>query len=266
MSDVKLVNVSVASIYSDCSFKSEVVTQACLGEELNVLEDGDKWVHIRQQDVYEGWIDAFHLASKPTDWDRSPRYMTNDQVAFIHESPDASSTSIRDVTLVSELPLLKRENGWVQVRLPDDKQGWLLDHPRERIEYVDPEMLIATATRFLGIQYLWGGRTPKGFDCSGFVQTVFALNGIKLPRDSYMQAEVGLEVGNDWQDWEAGDLVFFSFFGGRVTHVGIVIGNGDIIHASGFVRIESLNETRSELYSPGLCNAFVKASRILGKL
>ncbi len=266
MPDVQLTNVSVATIFNDASFMSEAVTQACLGEELTVLEPGDKWVHVRQNNGYKGWIDAFQLACKPDDWGGLPRYATNDLVTFIRESPDANSTGIRDITLVSELPMLERENGWVKVRLPDDKNGWLVDHPRKKIEHVNPEMLIATATRFLGIQYLWGGCTPKGFDCSGLVQTVFALNGIQLPRDSYQQAEVGLELGNNWQDWETGDLVFFSFADGRITHVGIVIGNGDIIHASGFVRIESMRETSSELYSPNLKNAFVKATRILGEL
>jgi len=263
MSELGLTNVSVALIYNGSSFKTESVTQACLGEELKVLELGNKFSKIKMQDGYEGWIDSFQLVPKPNDWGKSHKYSSNDLVSTIYESADVNSSAIRDITIVSELPLLNRENGWVQVRLPDDSKGWIIDNPRQNIDNADPDKIIATANRFLGIQYLWGGRTPKGFDCSGFVQTVFALNGIKLPRDSYKQAEVGVELCDNWQDWKTGDLVFYSFYGDRITHVGIVIEDGTIIHSSGFVRFNSIHKSDGELYNPRLTEAFVKACRIL---
>jgi len=263
MSDLSLTNTSVAALYREPSFASEIISQSFLGETLTVLEADDKWAHVRLEDDYEGWLDSYHVVPKPEDWDGGQRYATDDLVSSIHESPDASAIKIRDVTLLSELPLTGREEGWVKIRLPDGHQGWLRDNPRQSVDHADPEGIIATATRFLGIEYLWGGLSPKGFDCSGFVQTVFALNGIQLPRDSYQQAEVGEALPNDWQAWEAGDLVFFTFYGKPIAHVGIVVGNGDIMHASGYVRFNNLSDPQSELYSPSLVKAFVKARRIL---
>lgn len=263
MYEVGLTNVSVATIYSGPSFKTESVTQACLGEELDVLELGNKFSQIKMQDGYEGWIDSFQLVQKPYDWDNYKNYNPNDLVATIYESPDVKSSAVRDITIVSELPLLDREKGWVQLRLPDDSKGWLVDKPRNKIVNTNPDKIIDTANRFLGIQYLWGGRTPKGIDCSGFVQTVFALNGIKLPRDSYKQAEVGIELSDNWQDWKIGDLVFYSFYGDRITHVAIVVGKGKIIHSSGYVRYNSMCKSIVELYNPRLTEAFVKACRVM---
>jgi cell wall-associated NlpC family hydrolase len=89
------------------------------------------------------------------------------------------------------------------------------------------------------------------------------LNGIKLPRDSCKQAEVGIELSDNWQDWETGDLVFYSFYRNQITHVAIVVGEGIIIHSSGFVRFNSMRESDAELYNPRLSDAFVKACRIL---
>jgi len=263
MPELGLTNVSVASIYSGSSFKTESVTQACLGEELEVLELGSKFSKIRMQDGYEGWIDSFQLVPKPTNWDNHKKYTSNDLVTTIYKSPDVKSSAIRDITIVSELPMLNHERGWVQVQLPDNEKGWLVDNPRHKVGNADPDIIIKTAARFLGIQYLWCGRTPKGFDCSGFVQTVFGLNEIKLPRDSYKQAEIGIELSDNWQDWKTGDLVFYSFYGGRITHVAIIVGKGKIIHSSGFVRFNSMNKSNVELYNPRLTEAFVKACRVL---
>ncbi|MCL6452802.1 MAG: C40 family peptidase [Alicyclobacillus sp.] len=97
--------------------------------------------------------------------------------------------------------------------------------------------IIATAKSLLGVPYLWGGNTPAGFDCSGFVQYVFAKNGITLPRESHDQATVGTPVAES--DLQPGDLLFFSntdadasLYANHVTHVGIYIGNGAMIESS----------------------------------
>jgi cell wall-associated NlpC family hydrolase len=93
---------------------------------------------------------------------------------------------------------------------------------------------------FLNAPYLWGGKTPFGIDCSGFTQTVYKLNGIKLLRDAYQQAEQG-ETLSFVEEAEAGDLAFFDNEEGRIVHVGIVLDNNKIIHASGKVRIDGFD-------------------------
>ena len=107
--------------------------------------------------------------------------------------------------------------------------------------FVKKEKLIENAFVYLNAPYLWGGRSPLGIDCSGFTQMVYRLQGINLPRDAYQQAEVGttaatLEVS------EAGDLAFFENDDGKIVHVGIIMENNYIIHASGKVRIDKIDQ------------------------
>jgi cell wall-associated NlpC family hydrolase len=100
--------------------------------------------------------------------------------------------------------------------------------------------IATTAINFLNSPYLWGGKTVFGIDCSGFTQIVFKLNGIKLPRDAYQQAELG-EALNFVEEAQVGDLAFFDNEEGKITHVGIILGPDIIIHASGKVRIDKFD-------------------------
>ena len=91
--------------------------------------------------------------------------------------------------------------------------------------------IVATAKNYLGVPYLWGGNTPSGFDCSGFVKYVFAKHGITLPRTSKEQWKVGTSVSK--ADLQVGDLVFFSnTYTTGISHLGIYVGDGQFIHAS----------------------------------
>jgi len=126
--------------------------------------------------------------------------------------------------------------------------------------------VVCTARRWLGTPYVWGGVTPAGADCSGFVQSVYRLHGIALPRDSDLQARVGREVEaqGDFAALRPGDLLFFSERPGRITHVAISLGGSRTIHSAlsnGGVRINDLAgdleaETR-------LRPLFVHARRVL---
>ena len=115
----------------------------------------------------------------------------------------------------------------------------------EKFEIIGPkgdiENFVTTAKSFLNVPYLWGGRTHFGIDCSGFTQAVFKLHGINLKRDASMQAEEGSAIENV-QKATLGDLAFFENESGKVTHVGIMLNNWQIIHASGKVKIDSIDE------------------------
>jgi cell wall-associated NlpC family hydrolase len=100
--------------------------------------------------------------------------------------------------------------------------------------------LLQTAHLFLNSPYLWGGRTPMGIDCSGFTQLVFKIHGLKLPRDAYQQVELGSAL-NFVEEAEAGDLAFFDNEEGKIVHVGILLDNERIIHASGYVKIDKFD-------------------------
>jgi len=100
--------------------------------------------------------------------------------------------------------------------------------------------VLLTAVGFINSPYMWGGKTVMGIDCSGFTQIIFGLHGIKLPRDSKDQSMLGEAV--NFGDIKPGDLVFFENKDGNVVHVGIYFEKQGIIHASGRVKIDSLDE------------------------
>jgi len=111
--------------------------------------------------------------------------------------------------------------------------------------------VIGTAEDYIGVPYRWGGTSPSGFDCSGFTQYVFAKQGVRLPRTSYQQAEVGQSVRADWDAVAPGDLVMFEE-NGRIGHVAIYAGRNRIIHASasgGGVRYDDLSTQRGQWFA-----------------
>ena len=102
--------------------------------------------------------------------------------------------------------------------------------------------LVEVAYQYLNAPYLWGGRTPAGIDCSGFTQMVYRLCGFSLPRDSSQQATHGITL-SFIEESEAGDLAFFDNEEGRIVHVGIILQDNYILHASGKVRLDRLDQT-----------------------
>jgi len=102
--------------------------------------------------------------------------------------------------------------------------------------------IVKTAFRYMGVPYVFGGSTPRGFDCSGFVQYVYRRNGVKIPRMAHHQFYAGTPISK--KQLRPGDLVFFETYTRGISHVGIYIGNSNFIHASsvGYVRVSSLNE------------------------
>ena len=107
--------------------------------------------------------------------------------------------------------------------------------------FVKKEKIVENALMFLNSPYLWGGRSPLGVDCSGFSQIVYRLQGIDLPRDAYQQAKVGTTL-SFVEESEPGDLAFFDNQEGIITHVGIILKDNHIIHASGKVRIDRMDQ------------------------
>lgn len=235
-----VVNTGVANVYGDPSFRTEVVTQAILGEMPETIDQQGKWFRIRQWDGYEGWIYHFYLVKNPDYYNGKERIRVQAPVLQIREEPAMTAASLRDAVFGVELPVLSRKDSWTEVDLPDGMTGWLRDEPIE-LKGTARERLVQIAKIFCGTPYHWGGKTPKGFDCSGFVQTCFKAIGITLPRDAHLQHRFSNLPSVSTEEAKPGDLFFFSETDERITHVAISLGGPKIIHSSGWVKIESLD-------------------------
>jgi hypothetical protein len=239
MMEYGVINVSVSNHYSKPTSVSDVVTQGLLGEKVEILEIQETHVRIRQQDGYKSWIPEDQLVTD-TDQIGDPTLVRSHFVP-IYISPDFASPRIRDAVIGSQLQVVDTQDGWCQIVLPDGIVGWVeQDHFALPLQFSSGS-IVSLAQEFLGYQYFWGGRTPKGFDCSGFVQMVFGLHGVRLPRDSWQQQQYQ-QISTNYLDARSGDLLFFSHQSSKVTHVAISLGEQKYIHASGWIRLDSFNE------------------------
>ena len=210
--------VTVAPVRAENSDRAEIVTEILFGESADILEVNKNWTKIKMHyDGYEGWMDTKQM-KHVTD-----EHLTNRKVTLITEN-FASIMTNDGRTLLS----MGSEVEYAAVA--------------SRRSHNLRESIALTAKEFLNVPYLWGGKSFFAVDCSGFVQLVFKIHNIKLPRDTYQQAEVG-EVLSFVEESQPGDLAFFENSEGKIIHVGIMLENQKIIHASGKVRIDTLDSS-----------------------
>jgi len=249
------INVSCAMIYRQPTFHSEANTQAVLGEEVTMLETQNDFTRIRCEDGYEGWVNRHQLSPWEPDagWDKK---MLTQDLARIHLEADAASPALRDAVAGSYLFVTKKEGGWYQVVLRDGVPGWLPADAFKRLNEWERVHVVSYAQSFLGVPYLWAGKTVKGFDCSGFTQFVHKMFAISMRRDAWMQFEDGRFVSDNPLEGQPGDLMFFAESGDKVTHVGFCLGKGKVLHARGMVRVNTLQQA-DPLFSSDLLKNFV---------
>ena len=239
MSTYFIINVCVANIYGEYNFGSPVVTQGLLGESCSVLNETEKWIRIKQSDNYEGWINKFYgvISDAPYDSNRS----CSDLGGFIYTDVH-SKIPIREITFGARLSSTKSDKGW-SVTLPDGKKGWTEITLRKNAIDLNREAAVNLAKQFLGIQYLWGGKSPKGFDCSGLIQTIFNSMEVVLPRDSEDQSRYFINHKINREKALPGDLHFFGTEK-SVTHVAMEIGHRQYLHCQGWVKEESFDKNQ----------------------
>lgn len=229
-----IITVPAAPVRRKPMHRKEMVSQLLFGETVKVLKTkGDLWVKIRSlHDNYEGW-------------------MTNTMLEEVDETT-ANTRSIYATT--SLLSIVTREGKKINVpagsSLPFFKEGkgtigtseysYDSDYFQRDEQVPSPELVKKLTAQWLNAPYLWGGRTPLGVDCSGFVQVIYKLMGFDLPRDAWQQAQEGKPV-KKFSETKAGDLVFFNNKE-DIVHVGILLGDNEIIHSSGKVRIDKIDK------------------------
>ena len=245
----------VVNLYSQPSEGVDVVTQAILGTEIAIWESREGWYYVRMPDQYQGWIEAAHVrlygeGEIPYAATGQLAQVSN-LLAFAYHEPDVTAHApALQIPIGARLEVAGKQDDWVQVTLPDRSLRWV-QQGDVSLTTADAEVIrgssdevITTAKRFLDLPYLWGGTTPLGIDCSGFVQLVYHLNGVSLLRDADLQySQPGL-LPVDQANLQPGDLVFFGQT--SIAHVGLYIGDGRFIHATTYqdpvVQISRLDE------------------------
>lgn len=231
----------------------------------------------------------------------APKYICTVQHSGVYETPSLKARRLSDLSMGNLVRVVYKEGKkvktsvrkkWAEVMLPDGRKGWTPVADLEVFaewaakQKVTADDIVDTAMQFEGTPYLWGGASSKGLDCSGLVRLTFFMNGHLLPRNASQQVNYGREIIMECdhsiapdsdglyqemlkrtRNLQPGDLVFFgspeTFWSKeKITHVGIYIGNGKIIHASHKVRVNSLIPGQTDYYENS--HRLLKARRFIG--
>jgi gamma-D-glutamyl-L-lysine dipeptidyl-peptidase len=208
--------VSIMPLRSEASDRSEMISQMLFGEFFEKIADTDtpNWIKIKcLNDGYEGYCDPKQVDFLEEQW----------ATIYLNRKPQLTS-KIFTASYYHQKP----------VRIPQGGDLRVFNH-KEGPERIDAMQF---AVGYLGVPYLWGGRSPFGIDCSGLTQVVYGYKGIKLPRDAYQQAALGQEIA--FGKHQAWDLAFFANDAGKIIHVGILLRENDLLHAHAEVKISQL--------------------------
>lgn len=239
-----LVTAAIAPMLAAPNITATQLSQGLFSERLTVLREHGAWFHCRAGDGYLGWMHRGYLVRASEVRARGWEVGGGGVRHFSRGAELIGSAGEELMRIPWGAPVHLRGN---LVLLPQGGQSRFRGSlaPAQQLARLSPPQgasLVETAREWLGTPYLWGGRTPWGADCSGFVQAIFAAHGVALPRDSDLQAQCGRPI-EPTAPLRPGDLLFFAEVEGRITHVAISLGGTGIIHSAignGGVRIDDL--------------------------
>jgi len=246
-----LAALSVSNMRSDPKHASELVSQVTMGTPVKLIEETVGWIRVETPEGYNGWIDTcglVRLSPEEIDqWKNADRYVFKQLIGYAFDAPSQKGKIVTDLVLNDIFIAVETKIGFLKIRLPDGRTGYV--RKKDCISWNDwinktPEVqsILSVARQMMGSPYLWGGTSAKGVDCSGLVKITFLSQAIVLERDASQQAQFGESIDfSDFNNLQAGDLLFFGMSPEKISHVGIYLSKGDYIHSSGLVHINNID-------------------------
>ncbi len=274
-----LINNSVANLRTMPKHNSELATQALLGTPVRVFKKQGEWYLVQTPNRYIAWVDSAALVTlnkqQLAAYKSLKKVVFKPVCGFSYSKPDDQSQTVSDLVMGCLLPVSLSKNGFYKVKYPDGREAWVKQNEVMNFSELtdnipEGQQLVETATKFLGFPYLWGGTSAKAVDCSGFTSTIYYMNGLLLQRDASQQTQYGKEITTSYRSEKLlpGDLLFYGrpaskTHAERVTHVAMYLGESRFIHASGKVRINSMDSTSPD-FIKSYVSRFVRAVRVKG--
>lgn len=248
------VRTAIAPMHQEARVSSPQASQQLAGHGVDVVAVQDDWLRVRGDDAYEGWVHRGYLIPAPAPTARGSRHETRISLGCVTRDRTGARRALPLGAYLSPEETL------------DEGEALTATELGARFPLSADAICRTALERFQGASYQWGGVTPWGADCSGLVQSVFGLHGVRLPRDAWQQAESGEPGAPSLGDARPAELLFFSDRDDRrITHVGIALGKRRMVHLAlgrGGYAVERLDDAKDG-YVVKLVERFVAARRVL---
>jgi hypothetical protein len=257
-----IIAIPVLSLYEECDERSPFVSQALYGHVIYLVDQlDDGWALVELEDGYQGYALQGNILPDNPIWRTDKKLSRICSIgALVYPEPDTSSQVLLrlpfDARIVLEEDFYANNDRWLKIILANGATGWIQRGDVEPLKPKSLQEITTLSSEFLGLPYIWGGASSEGYDCSGFIQTLFKQMGVILPRDSRPQAacEKCEEISFPQNP---GDIVFFGE--GRITHVGLYLGDDFFIHSGVWPHKPKINRLHlSEVYKPLLLSKRIK--------
>ena len=259
-----VVNTSALNVRKGPSTKNGIVTKIYKGDKVTITDSSNGWYKVKLSNGKTGWVsdDYIKVSSSSSSSTSSKTGTVTATSLNVRSGAGTKYSKVGSLSKGSKVTITETKNNWHKIKMSNGKTGWAsADYIKTATTSSSStnkaDKIVALAKKQLGKPYAWGAEGPNSFDCSGLTYYVYKQNGITLPRSSKAQSQKGTTVSKS--NLKAGDLVFFNTNGSGVSHVGIYIGDGNMIHSTKPGDVVKTTSINSSYYK----NKFVTAKRYL---